>query len=242
MSKVKLAIEWGPAHGGGVVATGGGWTLRAWPTPQGEAAWAWEAADGAKVRGQGGAASGPLAQEAAVAVLKAHLYAPKKAAVSRGDSKVAGRGLEGAIEAQAVADAAAGRCWLWRVPSPPERGADASARVVDFVGVLPGGRCVAIEVKEGSAEASFKVDRLGEKQASVLAEVDRAGGLAGLVIEVRGRRWWVPWAQIAPRVGGGGYVGPEWLGAHGVEVVGADWLGAAEREVKGPSGVLPWGR
>ena len=241
MSKVKLAIAWAPAHGGGVVATGGGWTLRAWPTAHGEAAWAWEAVDGAKVRGQGGAASGPLAQEAAVGVLKAHLYAPKKAAVSRGGSAVAGRGLEGAIEAQAIEDAAAGRCWLWRVPSPPERGADASARVVDFVGVLPGGRCVAIEVKEGSG-ASFQVDRLGPKQAEVLAEVDRAGGLAGLVIEVRGRRWWVPWAQIAPRVGGGGYVGPEWLGAHGVEVVGADWLSAAGQEVRGPSGVLPWGR
>ena len=242
MGKVKLAITWVPAQGGGVVATGGGWTLRAWPTPQGEAAWAWEAVDGMKARGQGGAASGPLAQEAAVGVLRAHLYAPKKAAVSRGGSTVAGRGLEGAIEAQAVADAAAGRCWLWRVPSPPERGADASARVVDFFGLLPGGRAVAVEAKEGSAEASFKVDRLGEKQASVLAEVDRAGGLAGLVIEVRGRRWWVPWAQIAPRVGGGGYVGPDWLGQHGVEVVGADWLTAAGSEVKGPSGVLPWGR
>ena len=241
MSKVKLAIEWGPAQGGGVVATGGGWTLRAWPTPQGDAAWAWEAVDGAKVRGQGGAADGPKAQEAAEGVLRAHLYAPKRAPQARGGSTVAGRGLEGAIEARAVEDAAAGRCWLWRVPSPPERGADASARVVDFVGLLPGGRMVAIEAKEGSG-ASFQIDRLGEKQAEVLARTHAAGGLAGLVIEVRGRRWWVPWAQIAPRVGGGGYVGPEWLGAHGVEVSGADWLSAAGREVSGPSGVLPWGR
>jgi hypothetical protein len=241
MGKVKLAIEWGPAQGGGVVAAGGGWTLRAWPTPQGEAAWAWEAVDGARMRGQGGAASGPLAREAAVAVLMAHLYAPKRAPQARGGSTVAGRGLEGAIEAQAVEDAAAGRCWLWRVPSPPGRGADASARVVDFVGVLPGGRCVAIEVKEGS-DAHFKLWRLETQQADILREVDAAGGLAGLVIEVRGRRWWVPWAEVAPLATGAGTLGVGWLDAHGVAMSGADWLTAAGSEVKGPSGVLPWGR
>jgi len=241
MGKPKIAIEWGPTHGGGVVATGGGWTLRAWPTVNGEAAWAWEAVDGPKARGQGGAASGPLAQEAAVAVLMAELYPPRRAPQARGGSAVAGRGLEGAIEAQAVADAAAGRCWLWRVPSPPERGADASARVVDFVGVLPGGRMVAVEVKEGS-DAHFKLWRLEAQQADILREVDAAGGLAGLVIEVRGRRWWVPWAEVAPLATGVGTLGVGWLDAHGVEVVGADWLTAAGREVKGPSGVLPWGR
>jgi hypothetical protein len=240
MGKVKLAIEWGPAHGGGVVATGGGWTMRAWPTPHGEAAWAWDSR-GPRVMEKGGAASEAKARKEAEGVLIRELYPPRRAPQARGGSKVAGRGLEGAIEAQAVDDAAAGRCWLWRVPSPPGKGADASARVVDFVGVLPGGRCVAIEVKEGS-DAHFKLWRLEAQQADILREVDAAGGLAGLVIEVRGRRWWVPWAEVAPLATGAGTLGVGWLDAHGVAMSEADWLTAAGQEVRGPSGVLPWGR
>jgi hypothetical protein len=240
MGKVKLAIEWGPAQGGGVVATGGGWTMRAWPTPHGEAAWAWDSR-GPRVMEKGGAASEAKARKEAEGVLMRELYPPRRAPQARGGSKVAGRGLEGAIEAQAVDDAAAGRCWLWRVPSPPGKGADASARVVDFVGVLPGGRCVAIEVKEGS-DAHFKLWRLEAQQADILREVDAAGGLAGLVIEVRGRRWWVPWAEVAPLATGAGTLGVGWLDAHGVAMSEADWLGAAGQEVRGPSGVLPWGR
>jgi hypothetical protein len=237
---MKIKLGWGPMHGGGVQVATVGWTLRAWPTPQGEAAWAWEAR-GPRVMEKGGAASEAAARAGAEAVLMTELYPPRRAPQARGGSKVAGRGLEGAIEAQAVDDAAAGRCWLWRVPSPPGKGADASARVVDFVGVLPGGRCVAIEVKEGS-DAHFKLWRLETQQADILREVDAAGGLAGLVIEVRGRRWWVPWAEVAPLATGAGTLGVGWLDAHGVAMEGADWLGAAGQEVRGPSGVLPWGR
>jgi hypothetical protein len=240
MGKVKIAIAWVPAQGGGVVATGGGWTMRAWPTPQGEAAWAWDSR-GPRVMEKGGAASEAKARKEAEGVLMRELYPPRRAPQARGGSTVAGRGLEGAIEAQAVADAVAGRCWLWRVPSPPERGADASARVVDFVGVLPGGRCVAIEVKEGS-DAHFKLWRLDKEQADILREVDAAGGLAGLGIEVRGRRWWVPWAEVAPLATGAGTLGVGWLDAHGVAMSEADWLSAAGQKVRGPSGVLPWGR
>jgi hypothetical protein len=232
----RPALDW-VEEGGALVVRRVGWVLRV--APQGSR-WGW-LATGPKVAEKGAEDSQAEAKGAAAAVLYAELYPAPKARRARGGSAVAGRGLEGAIEAQAIEDAAAGRCWLWRVPSPPERGADASARVVDFVGVLPGGRCVAIEVKEGS-DAHFKLWRLEGQQADILREVDAAGGLAGLVIEVRGRRWWVPWAEVAPLATGAGTLGVGWLDAHGVAMSGADWLTAAGQEVKGPSGVLPWGR
>lgn len=217
-------IDWVPVGGGRLEARAGGFVLEVWPSV---VEWGWSATAPKGMKGSAGeAASVQVAQRAAEACLMAAIYPERKKGKARGGSAVAGRGLEGAIEAQAEADRAAGRCDLWRVPSPPGVGADARASVVDFFGVLEGGKAVAIEAKEG-AGASFQVERLAPQQAEVLRGVAERGGLAGVVIELRGRRWWVPWASIAPRVGGGGYLGAEWLGAHGVEMVGADWLSAA---------------
>lgn len=217
-------IDWVPVGGGRMEARAGGFVLEVWPAV---VEWGWSATAPKGMRGgAGAAASVQVAQREAEACVIAAIYPERKKAKARGGSAVAGRGLEGAIEAQAEADRAAGRCDLWRVPSPPGTGADARASVVDFFGVLEGGKAVAIEAKEGAA-ASFEVARLAPQQAEVLRGVAERGGLAGVVIELRGRRWWVPWASIAPRVGGGGYLGAEWLGAHGVEMQGADWLSAA---------------
>lgn len=217
-------IDWVPVGGGRMEARAGGFVLEAWPAG---VDWAWSATAPKGMRGgAGSAASVQVAQREAEACVIAAIYPERRKAKARGGSAIAGRGLEGAIEAQAEADRAAGRCELWRVPSPPGTGADARASVVDFFGVLEGGKAVAIEAKEG-ATASFEVARLAPQQAEVLRGVAERGGLAGVVIELRGRRWWVPWASIAPRVGGGGYLGAEWLGAHGVEMQGADWLSAA---------------
>lgn len=224
MSGPKIEVTWTPAGPGRMEARAGGFVLEVWPALE---SWLWRATAPRGMSGAtGGAISVQAAQAAAVGHVRATLYPPRGPRRARGGSTVAGRGLEGAIEAQAQADRAAGRCWLWRVPSPPAKGADASARVVDFMGVLPGGRAVAVEAKEGS-DASMEIARLGDQQAEVLREVAEAGGLAGVVVELRGRRWWVPWASIAPRVGGGGYLGAEWMAAWACPIEGADWLSAA---------------
>lgn len=209
----------------------GGFVLDVCPAP-GSDRWLWAASGAGLPAGSCRVDTMQEAQAAAVAHVQAVLYPPRKASVSRGKSTVQGRGLEGAIEAQAAQDAAGGRCWLWRVPSPPVTGADASARVVDFMGVLPGGKIVAIEAKEGSRPC-FDLVRLAPGQAAVLATVAAAGGLAGLVIELRGRRWWCRWEELAPRVDGGGSLSLDWLGAHAVEMRGADWLSAAAERPRG---------
>lgn len=227
---MKVSVDWIPTGAGRMEARGGGFVLEVWPNVT---SWGWSATAPPGMKGaHGEAVDVRAAQAAAVAHVQGVLYPERKRGVSRGKSGVAGRGLEGAIEGQAERDRVDGRCTLWRVPSPPATGADARCAVVDFWGVLPGGRAVAIEAKEGGG-VSFEVARLEEAQAEVLRAVDAMGGVAGLVVELRGRRWWVPWASVAPRVGGGGYLGVDWMGAHGVEIVGADWLAAACQSPRG---------
>lgn len=67
--------------------------------------------------------------------------------------------------------------------------------VVDFMGVLAGGRVVAFEAKESDA-ASWPMSKLPPHQAAFLAQVHAMGGLAFIALRLRGQAWFVPWSGL----------------------------------------------
>lgn len=78
--------------------------------------------------------------------------------------------------------------------------------VVDVMGVLAGGRGVAIEIKHvaterlksgGEAAWRLPLSRLEEHQCAMLAAFDRAGGLALVLVVHAGQAFAVPWPVVA---------------------------------------------
>lgn len=109
--------------------------------------------------------------------------------------------------------------------------------VVDYVGVLADGRCVAFDAKD-CAGKRLELNRLQPHQAAYLASVQRMGGLAGVMTRFeRARVYWVPyelWAAqnglCAAREGikGRKSIAEKDLGEE-LMVDGYDWMGVVMR-------------
>ena len=73
--------------------------------------------------------------------------------------------------------------------------------VVHHVGVLADGRCVAFDAKD-CAQKRLALNRVQPHQAAYLGEVQRLGGLAGVVARFeRERVYWVPYELWAAQRG-----------------------------------------
>lgn len=73
---------------------------------------------------------------------------------------------------------------------------------VDCLGVLRGGRAVAIEVKSCSS-GRLDLDRLPAHQRAELAEVEQFGGVALVLVIVGGVAHAVPWAAVSAAIAAG---------------------------------------
>lgn len=80
--------------------------------------------------------------------------------------------------------------WVYKVPDMPRfHGARFNPmKPVDLLGVMPGGRMLAIECKQQRGFASIKKDLLRESQIVTLDAVEDRGGLAYLAVHVCNRR------------------------------------------------------
>lgn len=73
------------------------------------------------------------------------------------------------------------------------------AKLVDFTGLLRGGRCVRLEAKCARMDR-VDFDAVSEHQAAALHRCDDMGGLAVVAILIPAGMWLVPWMHwIAPR-------------------------------------------
>ena len=73
--------------------------------------------------------------------------------------------------------------------------------VVDYVGVLADGRCVAFDAKD-CAQKRLALNRVQPHQAAYLGEVQRLGGLAGVLTRFEHARvYWVPYELWAAQRG-----------------------------------------
>lgn len=117
-----------------------------------------------------------------------------------------GLSLEHALDQQHEEYKAAGKALITRQYDPSQVTKWPWARVtgkaaVDYVGTLADGRSVAFDAKD-CADRRLALDRLQPHQAAYLAEVERLGGVAGLVVRFERRRaYWVPYAAWAAQKG-----------------------------------------
>jgi len=72
----------------------------------------------------------------------------------------------------------------------------ARAGTVDCLGVLRGGRALAVEVKS-CADNRLKLDRLPPQQRAHLALVEKLGGVALVLIVGPTHAWAVEWSRVA---------------------------------------------
>lgn len=117
-----------------------------------------------------------------------------------------GLSLERALERQHEEYRAAGKARIDRQYDPSVVVKFPLARVtgkavVDYLGVLPDGRAVAFDAKD-CADKRLALNRLQPHQAAYLADVQRLGGLAGVLARFERRRvYWVPYAVWAAQMG-----------------------------------------
>ena len=117
-----------------------------------------------------------------------------------------GLSLERALERQHEEYRAQGKALITRQYDPSVVVKFPLARVigraaVDYVGVLADGRCVAFDAKD-CAGKRLELSRLQPHQAAYLGEVQRLGGLAGVLARFeRARVYWVPYELWAAQMG-----------------------------------------
>lgn len=70
---------------------------------------------------------------------------------------------------------------------------------VDFLGVWPGGRALAVEAKDCTGSA-WPLAKLAPHQQQLLDDVHRAGGVALLALRVQGAGWLLPWPVVADAI------------------------------------------
>lgn len=115
------------------------------------------------------------------------------------------------------------------------RNADGSL-TIRFVGAgapdylaFVGGKVVRFDAKSLLADR-FKLVVISPEQAGSLTRCDRAGGLAGLVVQLTTGTWWVSWSDIAEmwrawKEGSGiASIPTERMDEVGLRIDGADWL------------------
>lgn len=98
-----------------------------------------------------------------------------------------GRALERAVGKQAKLYQRQGRCWLYKVPTPTYTDGNGGVRYgqkapVDFLGLVAGGRAIAIETKETQAD-SLPLTDWPEHQREILQTYASMNATAWLVID-----------------------------------------------------------
>jgi hypothetical protein len=156
--------------------------------------------------------------------------APTVAQAGGEKAKEAGKAAEAHVAKLNEVCEAHGVAKLWRVPNPFEpvehlggwffKCVAVKGGLVDFIGLLRGGRLVAVEVKHvqedpttklGLAALRFPFDLLAERQVAQLEIVHRWGGIAVVVVCSGGAAYALPWGVLQAAMGAGrkSLTGPE---------------------------------
>jgi penicillin-binding protein-related factor A (putative recombinase) len=172
----------------------------------------------------------PIEQAGLPGVPAAAPRAPTVAQAGGKKAKEAGKAAEAHVAKLNEVCEAHGVAKLWRVPNPFEpvehlggwffKCVAVKGGLVDFFGILRGGRVVAVEVKHvqedpttklGLAALRFPFALLAEHQVAQLEIVHRWGGLAVVVVCSGGAAYALPWGVLQAAMGAGrkSLTGPE---------------------------------